>query len=85
MKLYMQYASNQEIGIINYQQWRLSWYAFLELLDIDYSSGFRCVQCGQYPNVLSCDATTLAFKREYAQKINVNRHNLESGALLKER
>ena len=82
MQLYMQFASNQEIEMI---KWRLAWYAFLGLLDIDYSSGFTSAQCGQYPNIVSCDATTLAFKREYAQKIDVNPHDIESEVLLKGR
>ncbi len=51
--------------ILNYQQWRFSWYAFLNLLDIDYSSGFTCGRCGQYPQVLTCDATSLGFRKTF--------------------
>ena len=72
MTMYYQLASNQEQSIINYQQWRMAWYSFLELLDIDYKDGYRCSICGDFPNIVSCDATTLAFKREYVRTLNVS-------------
>ncbi len=56
---------------INYQQWRFSWYSFLNLLDLDYENGFMCSLCGKYPEVMSCDATSLGFKRIFQQKSDV--------------
>ena len=58
---------------LNYQQWRLTWYSFLGLLDIDYASSFQCEECGSYPKVLLCDATTLGFRRQYARPIEIDR------------
>ena len=52
---------------LNYQQWRFSWYSFLSLLDIDYASGFICDICGQYPAVLSCDATSLGCRKTFCR------------------
>ena len=59
-------ATGKSNDLINYQQWRMTWYGFLKLLDIDYKKGFCCPVCGQYPEVLSCDATTLSFRRTFA-------------------
>ena len=69
--MYHQAASNMPINMISYQQWRMAWYAFLDLLSIDYSSGFLCSKCGQYPSVVSCDATTLGFKKMYARSLSI--------------
>jgi len=62
-KMNMLAAGIQLEPFINYQQWRFSWYSFLNLLDIDYEMGFKCNVCGRYPSVSSCNATSLGFKR----------------------
>ena len=85
MSMYLQSASKQSASMINYQQWRMSWYAFVELLDINYEEGFSCQQCGQYPKVVCCDATTLSFRREYAQELDVSRDTLENESKLEGR
>ena len=45
-----------------YNHFRLSWYSFLNLLDIDYSRGFSCDACGEYPNVIIMDGTAVCFR-----------------------
>ena len=47
-----------------YNHFRLSWYNYLNLLDIDYESGFRCHICGDLPTTLIMDGTSLAFRKE---------------------
>ncbi len=54
--------------IINYQQWRFAWYSFLDLLEIDCKAGFSCDSCGQYPEVLTSDATSLGFKKTFLMR-----------------
>ena len=36
----------------------------MALLDIDFSKGFQCTQCGSTPSTIVMDATGLAFRRE---------------------
>ena len=62
-------AAGSDTSMLNYQ--RMAWYSFLELLDINYEDGFVCGRCGAYPEVVLCDATTLGFRREYAQFVEV--------------
>ena len=52
--------------MINYQKLRSSWYAYMDLLLIDYNEGFLCDKCGPFPSVISCDATTLGFRKIFA-------------------
>ena len=49
--------------VFTYNHFRLSWYAYLNLLDIDYSLGFSCKVCGTTPEVIIMDATSLSFWR----------------------
>ena len=49
--------------IFTYNHFRLSWYAYLSLLDIDVSLGFSCKVCGTTPDVIIMDATSLSFRR----------------------
>ena len=51
---------------LNYDQWRLSWYAYLDLLQIDYEDGFTCSTSGPVPDIVVCDATSLGFQRKFA-------------------
>lgn len=74
-------AGCSQSEMINYQQLRYSWYAYLSLLDIDYKSGFFCDICGAYPDVITCDATTLGFKRIFVPnlaKIKYSEHELDN-------
>ena len=66
---------------INYDNWRVGWYAYMNLLDIDYSGGFCCEMCGSEPQIVVCDATTLGFQRKFARKsfpkiLNDERNNV---------
>ena len=81
MKMYFEYGSNQAIDMINYQQWRMAWYSYLDLLDISYEEGYLCSLCGQYPDTIICDATALAYKREYAQHLELTPDVAEEIAL----
>lgn len=46
---------------VPYKLFRSAWYAFLNLLDIDFSSyGFQCKTCGVCPQVVIMDATALS-------------------------
>lgn len=49
--------------VFSYNHFRLSWYAYLNLLDIDLSLGFSCKVCGTTPEVVIMDATSLSFRR----------------------
>lgn len=62
-KLHMD-AGSMIADVFKYNHFRQGWYAFLNLLDIDYSDGFMCDECGSCPNVVIMDATTLSFRRD---------------------
>ncbi|XP_065052628.1 uncharacterized protein LOC135681910 isoform X2 [Rhopilema esculentum] len=79
----LSFSGYEKGPFLNYQQWRCSWYSFLELLDIDYTFGFQCQICGPYPNVVICDATTLGFRRHYARQVDVNIENERQTVRLK--
>ena len=53
-----------DLSIFSYNHFRISWYTFLSLLDIDYDCGFKCTECGDHPTTLIMDATSLAFRKE---------------------
>ena len=48
----------------SYNQLRYAWYSFLHLLDIDFSDGSCCPECGSTPETVVCDATTVSFRRK---------------------
>lgn len=52
---------------IDYNSWRFAWFGFLRLLDINYKEGWLCPLCGQEPNVVICDATSLAFQKQFVR------------------
>ena len=54
-----------------YNHFRLSWYAYLNLLDIDFSNGFCCKVCGSTPDLIIMDATSLSFRRALDSWSNV--------------
>ena len=51
-------------SLFTYNHFRFSWYSYLSLLDIDYRNGFKCTVCGDQPETVIMDATSLAFRRE---------------------
>ena len=62
-KLHMD-AGNVIADVFKYNCFQHGWYAFLNLLDINYSEGFMCVECGCCPEVVVVDATSLSFRKE---------------------
>ena len=64
--------------MFTYNHYRLSWYAFLDLLDIDYQVGFQCTACGECPPIFVMDATSLAFRKDLMPwKSQLNGSSLE--------
>jgi len=51
-------------SLFSYNNFRLGWYSYLSLLEINYEDGFKCITCGDQPKVVVMDATSLAFRRE---------------------
>lgn len=41
-----------------------AWYAYMDLLDIDYTEGFQCSKCGPNPPMIIMDATALSFRKQ---------------------
>ena len=48
----------------SYNYFRVSWYSYIKLLDIDYESGFTCQECGKYPKTIIMDGTSVSFRKE---------------------
>ena len=48
--------------ILTYTMFRYSWYAYCELLDIDYPAGFLCSKCGPEPDIVVMDGITLGLR-----------------------
>lgn len=46
-----------------YHHFRMGWYSFLTLLDIDLSEGFCCEQCGSRPDTVIMDGTSVSFRK----------------------
>ena len=46
-----------------YNHFRCAWYSFLRLLDIDYSANYCCKLCGDRPDIVIMDATSVSFRR----------------------
>ena len=47
-----------------YHWLKAAWYHYLNILYVDYQSGFMCPKCGEQPTSVVCDATSLAFRRQ---------------------
>ena len=56
-------GNKQFSNIFSYNQYRLAWYSFLHLLDVDMKSGFMCPLCKDSPRVVLMDATSLSFRK----------------------
>jgi hypothetical protein len=50
-------------SIFNYGNLVESWYAFVNLLDVNFEEGFVCDKCGPDPRTIVCDGTSLGFRR----------------------
>ena len=59
-------GNNSFCECMNYDNWRMSWYAYLSLLDIDTSTGFSCNICGIFPKIVVCDASSLGFQKKFS-------------------
>ena len=55
-----------------YRYFRMSWYAYLQLLDFDLEQGFVCDECGPAPSMVLFDATTLGHKNIYQDWYNIS-------------
>ena len=60
----MQDADPTSCEYPSYNQLRYTWYSYLKLLDLDYSSSCCCPECGCAPEAVVCDATTVSFRRK---------------------
>lgn len=49
---------------MSYQDFKEAWYAFMDLLDIDFDHSFHCPDCGPDPDTVIMDATSVAFRKE---------------------
>ncbi|KAI8516536.1 hypothetical protein Bbelb_051170 [Branchiostoma belcheri] len=64
------YKHTRDAGFIDfhtrltYNKFRLTWYSFLNILNINYDSGVQCPECGPEPKLVICDGTALSFRRE---------------------
>lgn len=56
---------------MSYSDFKESWYAFLDLLDLNYCSSFSCPQCGPAPETVVIDATSVAFRKELLSWKNI--------------
>lgn len=51
--------------IILILRFKYAWYAWLELLDIEYSEGFNCPECGDEPEVVIMDGVTIGIRKSF--------------------
>ena len=51
------------LDAFKYDHFRLAWYSFLNLLDINYPESFCCSKCGDKPQILIMDATLVSFRQ----------------------
>lgn len=64
-KFHEDLGSKQFSYSFSYNQYRLAWYSFLHLLDIDMESGFMCPLCKDSPSAVVMDATSLSFRKDF--------------------
>lgn len=60
-----------------YRDFRLAWYEFMQLLDIDYHAGFECKECGPNPETVIMDATSLGHRKIYQNWYKCNPDTLQ--------
>eukprot|EP00112_Aurelia_sp_Birch-Aquarium-sp1_P011847 Seg249.10 transcript_id=Seg249.10/GoldUCD/mRNA.D3Y31 product="hypothetical protein" protein_id=Seg249.10/GoldUCD/D3Y31 len=60
---------------LKYNHWRMSWYGYMSLLNIDFGAGWQtCLECGDSPDAIVCDGTSLGSRR------NMLKHSVEDPA-----
>lgn len=64
LKMLHQDAGSRLPDLLTYNHFRMAWYNYLSRLNIDYTEGFRCNDCGNSPVIVIMDATTLSFRKE---------------------
>ena len=45
------------------------WYAYYDLLDINFEEGFSCESSGSSPDTIICDKTSLGFRWEFLMSL----------------
>lgn len=50
-------------SVFAYDKFRMAWYTYLNLLDIDLNQGFSCSICTAQPDIVVCDGTSVSFQR----------------------
>ena len=58
-------ASSSFKAKLPYNLFRAAWLEYARLLDLQLDSAFCCPECGPAPDIMVCDATTLAFRQQY--------------------
>ena len=48
-----------------YSDFIQSWYAYMNLLDLDFAAGMVCEECGPSPRTVICDGTSLGFQKKF--------------------
>ena len=77
LKTIHEVAGNHLEDRFTYYHFRAAWYSYLNLLDIDYNSGFVCPICGQTPQLLVMDGTSIAFRKELDSWKSIFQTNIE--------
>ena len=56
-----------DVTFLSYHRFRLAWIAFNGLLDFGgkRNENFICSACGESPDIIICDGTTLSFEKRY--------------------
>ena len=65
-------------SVFPYYVFRASWYKYIELLDIDFKMSFECPKCSSQPDIIICDATSLAFRRDFLAPVSEDNPPLEN-------
>ena len=56
-------------AMCSYDNWRMAWYAFINLLHVNTSAEFMWNICGPVLEIVVCDATSLGFQWKFASLI----------------
>ena len=64
IQCYLDAGNDHFQSIVTYSSYLSAWYSYITLLDIDYTEGFMCSQCGHCPDLVVMDATALSFRKE---------------------
>ena len=66
----------------SYNQLRYAWYSFLHLLYINFSTASTCSECGPVPDIVVCDATTVAFRKTVVLRCDSRQNVVSSGSVM---